>query len=60
MTRICPHCHQEKQARGFSVHEAVCEQKKKNGQLRKRYASNLATMTPEQSEKFLRKAQLSK
>ena len=54
-TVMCPHCKQEKEARGFTLHEKAC--KIKNDPWRKRYAKDIAHMTPENAEKFLRKAQ---
>jgi len=57
MKRTCPHCGQEKEARGFDLHVSACELKVKMAKLRKRYAQQLGNMTPEQAERFLRKAQ---
>jgi len=53
MTRICPHCGKEREARGFVWHKKACVLKI----LKKRYANSLATMNPKVAERFLRKAQ---
>ena len=54
--RLCPHCGEGKQARGFHFHEIACKAKRKLNPLRKRYALQLKNMTPEQADKFLSKA----
>jgi len=54
--KVCPHCGQEKDTRGFSVHVISCKDKTKMESLKKRYASQLQTMTPMAAERFLRKA----
>ena len=56
-TKVCPHCGQEKQTRGFHFHEAVCKKKKNLELLKKRYAKQIANMSPKAAERFLRKAQ---
>jgi len=53
MTRKCPYCDKEREARGFEWHKRACILKL----LKKRHANQLATMTSEQAERFLRKAQ---
>lgn len=65
MKKVCPHCGVEKESRGFHIHEKACVEKNqpeepipdKFSKLRVRYEKQLRTMTPEQGEKFLRKAQ---
>jgi len=54
MTKTCPHCGKERDSRGFRLHLKFCEER--NDPLRERYALEIANMTPEQAEKFLRKA----
>jgi len=56
-TRVCPECGDEKDARGFNIHLIRCREKARMKALRKRYANQLATMTPQAGERFLRKAQ---
>ncbi len=51
-TRICPYCKEERQARGFIFHEKACREKN----MRERYALQTKNMSPEQTERFLRKA----
>ena len=53
-TRICPHCGEERQARGFHFHIEGC--KEKHNPLRERYALQIKNMLPEQAGRFLRKA----
>jgi hypothetical protein len=55
-TRTCPHCGQEKDARGFQLHVASCKEKTRRAALRERYTRQLAGMTAVQAERFLRKA----
>lgn len=57
MFRICPHCGEEKDARGFNIHVIRCKEKANMATLQKRYAAQLKIMTPEAGERFLRKAQ---
>ena len=57
-TKICNYCGKEKGLRGFAVHEKACMEKHipEENPLRERYANQIRTMTPEQAERFLRKA----
>jgi len=50
--KICPHCKEEQDPRGFWIHTEACKLK----QLRKKYASSIANMSAEQEARFLRKA----
>jgi len=56
VTKICPECGEEKDARGFAIHVIRCRENKLMEGLRKRYANQLAKMSPEAGERFLRKA----
>ena len=56
MTKICPYCQEERQARGFHFHEIACRAKRKLNPIKERYAIEIENMRPEQAEKFLRKA----
>ena len=55
-TKICPHCGAEKSTRGFHFHLVACKEKKVLNPLKKRYAFQTGNMSPEQAERFLRKA----
>ena len=55
-TEICPHCKKERQARGFNLHVISCKAKTKMEPLRKMYANQIASMSPEEAERFLKKA----
>jgi len=55
-TKICPHCGEEKDTRGFHIHVKVCKDKMMLEPLRKQYAHQIASMKPEQADRFLRKA----
>jgi len=55
-TKICPHCKKEKQARGFNLHLISCKAKAQMESMRKMYANQIANMSPEVAERFLRKA----
>ena len=56
MTKVCPHCKKEREARGFNLHIISCKAKTQMEVLRKRYASQIATMSPSVADRFLRKA----
>ena len=53
-SKVCPYCGKERNSRGFHLHIRAC--KERNDPLRKRYALQIANMSPEQAERFLRKA----
>ena len=57
MFRICPHCGEEKDTRGFNIHIIRCKERVREATLQRRYASQLKNMTPEAGERFLKKAQ---
>ena len=54
--KICPHCGEEKDARGFNLHVVSCKEKARMKELRKRYSVQIAKMNPTSVDKFLRKA----
>ena len=56
MTKTCPICGEEKNARGFAWHLKACKAKAKLDPIKKRYAFQLQNMTAEAAERFLRKA----
>ena len=55
--KVCPQCKKEKDTRGFNVHIISCKAKAQMEVLRKRYAHQIADMSPSVADRFLRKAQ---
>ena len=55
-TRTCSKCGKERPARGFYFHEKYCKREVRINPLRERYKLEIANMSSERAEKFLRKA----